>query len=352
MKALETPGRWLGLLAIATLAVGVASLQNASALADEAEEEGRLVEITPNNDPVKVETEEAEVNAEPAYWIGIQGAPITSDVLRTHLQLGNQVGVVVERVMPDSPAAKAGLRRHDILIGVNNESVGDLNYLQQTIAEGHGKPVELKIIRLAKEEKIKVTPEERPAELAEMAPQGAPGQLRGVFPGGEGPLGDLFRQFEDGGAGFGMFRGGPGGQGFGFNGVPEGVKVSVTREGDGPATITVEKGDQKWTVQGNDEEAIAKLPEDIRPLVTGLLAGNGGPGLPGNFDLQEQFKLQLPPGADRVQAEQRLNAAQKATMKRMMKQMQELEQRMEQMQRELQESLPSAPAPADDPSKT
>lgn len=351
MKQLETPGRWLGLAAIATLAVGAAWLQNAAVVADEAEEEGRIVEITPNNDPVQVETEEAEADAEPAYWIGIQGAPITSDVLRTHLQLGGDVGVVVERVMPDSPAAKAGLRKHDILIGVNKESIGDLSLLQKAVAEGHGKPIDLKVIRLAKEEKITVTPEERPAELANFGQQPAPGQLHGMIPGLEGQLGDLFRQFDGGDGQFRMFGLAPGGQGFGLAGIPDGVKVSVTREGDGPATITVEKGDQKWTVKGDDEKAIAELPEDIRPLVTQLLEGNGAPAL-GNFDLQKQFNFQLPEGAGRVDAEQRLNAKQKETMKRMMRQMKELEQRMEQMQREFHENLPTAPAPADDPSKT
>lgn len=342
MKALETPGRWLGLMAVATLAVGVACLQNASVMAQEPEEEGRIVEITPNNDPVEVEAAEAAAPAEPAFWIGVQGAPITSEVLRTHLQLGADVGVVVERVLPDSPAAKAGIRRHDIIIGVNKESIGDLLPLQKTVAEGKGKPVELKVIRLAKEEKITVTPEERPAHLADMAPQGIPGQIPGAFPGGADQLGDLFRQFEQGGAGLPMFGQG----GAGFAGVPNGVKISVARNGDGPPTITIEKGDQQWTVEGDDEEAIAQLPDDVRPLVTQLLQGNGGPGLPGNFNFQ------LPEGAGRVQSEQRLNATQKETMKRMMRQMKELEQRMEQMQREFHDSLPATPAPAGDPSKT
>jgi membrane-associated protease RseP (regulator of RpoE activity) len=351
MKTLEGPGRWLGLLAVAGLVAGAVALQNASVVADEAEEEGRIVKITPNNDPVRVETEEAEADAEPAYWIGIQGAPINSDVLRTHLQLGSDVGVVVERVMPDSPAFKAGLRKHDILIGVNKESVGDLSLLQQAVAEGRGKPIDLKVIRLAKEEKITVTPEERPADLAQFAPQGAPGRMQGMVPGLEGQLGDLFSQFDGGDGQFRMFGRGPGGQGFGLQGVPEGVKVSVTREGDGPATITVEKGDQKWTVTEGDEEALAELPEEIRPLVTQLLEGDGAPGL-GNFDLQRHFNFPLPEGAGRVQAEQQLNARQKETMKRMMRQMKELEQRMEQMQRELHEGLPTAPAPVDDPSKT
>ena len=37
-----------------------------------------------------------------------------SEVLRTHLQLAEDMGVVVEDVIADSPAAKAGLRKHDI----------------------------------------------------------------------------------------------------------------------------------------------------------------------------------------------------------------------------------------------
>src|SRR5690606_2241196 len=119
-----------------------------------------------------------------------------------------------------------------------------------------------------------------------------------------------FRQFDNGDGQFRMFGMGPGGQLLGLNDIPEGVKLSATRTGDGVAKVTVEKGDQKWTIEGNDEEAIAKLPDDVRPLVRQLLRGDGVPGL-GSFDFQ------LPEGAGQVDAEQHLNAKQKETMKRM-----------------------------------
>ena len=87
-------------------------------------------------------------------------------MLRTHLQLADDVGVVVDDVVPDSPAEKAGLRKHDVLIEVDGEQITDMTVLQKAVAASDGKPVELKLIRLAKEMTMAVTPEERPADLA------------------------------------------------------------------------------------------------------------------------------------------------------------------------------------------
>ena len=105
----------------------------------------------------KAETAEdiaAEESAEErTYWIGIRGRSIESAVLRTHLQLAEDMGVVIEEVMDNSPAAKAGLRKHDILIRVNGDAVDNMQVLQSLVRASKEKPLELKIIRLGKQEK-------------------------------------------------------------------------------------------------------------------------------------------------------------------------------------------------------
>ena len=50
------------------------------------------------------------------YWVGIWCMPVPS-ALRAQLALPEKQGVLVENVAPDSPAAKAGIARYDILGG-------------------------------------------------------------------------------------------------------------------------------------------------------------------------------------------------------------------------------------------
>lgn len=57
--------------------------------------------------------------------------------------------------------------------------------------------------------------------------------------------------------------------------LPAGVTVRVERQGDEPAKIHVERGDQKWDVT---EKELDKLPEDLRVSIGTMLAPQGGPG--------------------------------------------------------------------------
>ena len=293
--------RTLLMVAAAAAAGVLAYSQQATA---EDQQEGRVVNISPDGNAPAVTaddshatsptTEEAR-SAAPTYWLGIQGQPIDSAILRTHLQLADDVGIVVENVMDHSPAEKAGLRRHDILIAVGGEPITDMAMLQKAVAASAGKAIELKYIRLAKEETVSITPEERPAHLAAAMPQNADvfgGAMPGMQMGQMGDVQKMLEQMQQQGAGFRVF-----GPGMVMNGVqagamqiPGGVRLSVTREGNGPASITISKGDQTWTVKTDDAEAIKNLPNDIRPLVeqaaSGQMLGGGGlPNLPNLGDL-------------------------------------------------------------------
>ncbi len=59
--------------------------------------------------------------------------------------------------------------------------------------------------------------------------------------------------------------------------MPNNVQVTITRENDGPAKIMVKRGEESWTLQSDDQEALAKLPDDVRPFVEQMLQG-GQPG--------------------------------------------------------------------------
>jgi hypothetical protein len=286
--------------------------------------------------------------------------------LRTHLQLAEDVGVLVENVVPESPAAKAGLRQHDVIVAVNGEPISDLRAVQKVIADGGDKAIDLKVIRLAKEESVKVTPEDRPADLAQTLPAG-PGA--GQPFGGQMPdIEALLRQFQQGGGPAGVRVFGPGmigGQALNLNEMPSGVSVSVARQGDGPAEITVKKGEETWTLKSDDEEAIKKLPEDVRPFVEQMLDGSQ-PGMPGAMrfnlgDLQnilpEQLgKLDAEAAVNHPALRQRAAAVQQRTeeaSERLLERMEQMEQRIRDLQQQLEENS-AAPRTNEeaDPSKT
>ncbi|BBO36314.1 PDZ domain-containing protein [Lacipirellula parvula] len=358
MKIQKWKSLW-GSLAIAFPAVAIVVALTPSAVHAEEEvevSEGRIVELSPNRGdrPAVVEEgveQEAEVAA-PKYWIGLQGRPIDNRILRTQLQLAADVGVAIESVMPDSPAEKAGLRQDDILVSVNGEPLADLAYLQSVIAEKHDKPVELKIIRLAKEETIEVTPEEIPAEVLERlaVQQRQQRNPMGMMQGGNFDPQALMEQLRQQGGQGGMrminpgmiFGGQPGAQ------VPNGVSVNVTRNGDGEATVNVQRGDESWTVEAGDEEALAKLPEDIRPFVDQVLSGGGNafggipgfnpqdlPGMPGDL---RQFDA-----GGNGEGLNRMN-------QRMLERMERMEQRIRELQEEQRSAPPAQPQAEEDPS--
>lgn len=338
MKVRKWKGLW-GALAIAFPALAVVVAQSPlAAFADEEVEvaEGRITELSPERgDRPAVVTEEgaeAEVAA-PKYWIGLQGRPIDNRVLRTQLQLAGDVGVAIETVMPKSPAEKAGLRQDDILVAVDGEPLSDLAYLQSVVAEKHDKPIELKVLRLAKEEVIKVTPEEIPAEVLErLAAQQQRQNPMGMLQGGNFDPQALMEQLRQQGGQGGMRMIGPG-MIFGGQGaqVPNGVSVNVTRDGDGKATITIQKGDETYTVEGDDAEAIAKLPDDVRPFVEQMLNRDESVfGALPNFIPGDLRQFDAGGAGDQVD---RMN-------QKMLERMERLEQRL----RELQEERDAAPA--------
>lgn len=351
MKVRKWKGLW-GALAIAfpALAVVVAQTPSSVFAEDEVEvSEGRVTQLSPDRGegPAVVAEEGAEEKvAAPKYWIGLQGRPIDNRVLRTQLQLAGDVGVAIESVMPESPAEKAGLRQDDILVAVDGEPLSDLAYLQSVVAEKHDKPIELKVLRLAKEEVIKVTPEEIPAEVLErLAAQQQRQNPMGMLQGGNFDPQALMEQLRQQGGQGGMRMIGPGmifgGQAGHGAQVPNGVSVNVTRNGDGPPTITIQKGDETWTVEGDDAEAIAKLPEEVRPFVEQMLNRDGAAfgGLP-NFVPGDLRQFDAGGAGDQVD---RMN-------QKMLERMERLEQRLRELQEE-RDASPAEKAPADeDPS--
>jgi len=214
----------------------------------------------------------------PKHWIGLLFGEIGPDsALRAQLDLPEGQGLLIDRVMPNSPAEKAGLKRHDILLRANDKELRNKQDLVELVTvEGEkGGQIALEVLRRGHRETVYVTPEERPAE-AMMPPMPFGGEFGP--PAGMPFAQDPLREF--GPEGFEFRHFGPGvilggGRGLGLPNMPRGVSISVMKEGDQPPRITVKRGEETWEVVGDDPKSLEQLPPDLRPLVENML--HGGP---------------------------------------------------------------------------
>jgi membrane-associated protease RseP (regulator of RpoE activity) len=222
--------------------------------------------------------------AAPKYWIGLLAGPIGAEhPLRAHVEIPEAQGLLVASVVPDSPAAKAGLKANDILLRANDTDLREMQDLVELVgSEGEKKgQIAIEVLRRGQRETVYVTPEERPAD----APRPQVGFGGGGFglPGGVDPqemLRDFDLPFEFRQFGPGVIVGGGG-----LANMPSGVSISIVREGDQPPRVTVKRGKERWEVVGDDPESLKQLPDDLRPMVEQMLRGGSaigfrGPGQP------------------------------------------------------------------------
>lgn len=95
---------------------------------------------------------------EKGTYLGVLFAPVP-DVLYDQLpQLPRDRGVVVSHVLPESPAAKAGLRRNDILLQYDDEKVRDCEHFARLIRDDkQDRKVRLTYLRGGKEATAEAT---------------------------------------------------------------------------------------------------------------------------------------------------------------------------------------------------
>ena len=216
------------------------------------------------------------------YRIGIDCSP-APEALRVHLRLHEDSGLLVNSVMGDSPAGRAGVKRFDVIVEANGEPVATVADLVRAVNKVGSAEMRLAVIHEGSEKLITVTPEERDAEEIERIRNGFARQLgQNMFPPEFGrDLGDQIQeQLEQAFGGQFPF---PQGQ-FGFRRINPGIrldraqlpngfnlKMQVERNNNGPATIKIERGNDKWEVTEDD---LDQLPADVRPMVENML--NGG----------------------------------------------------------------------------
>src|SRR5215467_10869723 len=129
----------------------------------------------------------------PVTYLGVETSQVPL-VVSEQLGLGRGLGLVVDYVQPDSPAAAAGVQQNDILKMLNDQILiepSQLRKLLQTFPDGT--QVTLTVLRKGQEQKL----------TAKLAKKEVP-QRRNDFPGGNhdghwdfDPTGDMKEQMQD-----------------------------------------------------------------------------------------------------------------------------------------------------------
>jgi membrane-associated protease RseP (regulator of RpoE activity) len=222
--------------------------------------------------------ERAAGASEGEYWLGLQ-IEVLPEVAKQ--QLGVKHGLTVEEVLPDSPAAKAEIRKYDILIKANEELLKEPADLVKSVEGSQGKEIVITVVRSGKEQTVKVTAAKRPASEKMTEIRVPRPELSQEIKRLEEALHMLKTKAGDGSLGLWFARpavvaprvevremrsaaspkGGEPGERAKF---PADLSIRITKEGEQPAKVNVKRGDKEWNVT---EDKLNDLPEDIRPHV-------------------------------------------------------------------------------------
>ena len=103
----------------------------------------------------------------PRGRIGVQVDAMTLE-LRRYFQAPEDRGLLVVRVEPDRPAARAGLRVGDVIVSAGGEPVCEpFDLVRMVAAAPAGEAIQLGVLRDAEERTLRVEPEGEPSLWAE-----------------------------------------------------------------------------------------------------------------------------------------------------------------------------------------
>ena len=262
--------------------------------------------VAPAVVPAPADAAKPEVKAQAAF-LGVVSTPLP-DMLADHLGLKTGEGIVVQALMPDGPAAKAGVAVHDVITRVADQPVASsADLTQQVAAHQVGDKIHLSLIHKGKPAGIDVTLGNRPLEgfatvpprpldqlNLDAMPKNLADRIRGMVEGnvgglelklGEGgvelapqpQMGDAMREMKKrmDQAMEGMKV--PGDPGVPRIDVQQGATVRMMDEqgsvelksNDGNKEVTIRDKDNKitWTGPWDTEQDKAAAPQDVRQRV-------------------------------------------------------------------------------------
>lgn len=104
-------------------------------------------------------------------WLGVVTAKV-EPILADQLDLPQGAGAAVKLVIPDSPASKAGIKKHDIIFEFNGNQIASPSDLSSQISKQQGGEIaELSIIQKGSKKTISVSLTERPKHLEDKEEQ-------------------------------------------------------------------------------------------------------------------------------------------------------------------------------------
>ena len=257
--------------------------------ADGLEESGQTI-VRENQDPTQIEglpsIDNDEMNivigGDGSGWLGVETHEVTADKAK-ELKLAAERGVVLGKIVPDSPAAKAGLKENDVVTEINGQRVEGAAQFRRMIHEiPAGRSIQLTVWRDGRTQTVSATlgkSEERHhamkmlaptpgafafrmPELPEIPPMEWNGNM--VFGGGQPRLGI---DAEDVSGQLGAFFGAPDGEGILVRDVNSGspAEKAGVKAGDvitslnGERIRTVGELREKLSAKGEDKDRTAKL---------------------------------------------------------------------------------------------
>jgi membrane-associated protease RseP (regulator of RpoE activity) len=315
---------WLGAVAAILLSGAFAQAEDEPALIllqDSADNQGSIADPQPE---VKLGE----------FWIGVAcNSEALDNTLRAQLGLPEGQGLAVLSVVPDSPAAKAGLKENDVLLDAGGKPLGKIQDLVDAVEAAKDQELALSLLRDGKPLSLTVKPEKRPEG---QRPEGRQSEYEEAFRnwlerGGGGGDQEILRRWFQGRngvtphrmivprPGFVLPPGTPTGTAF-----PKDLSVSITKEGDQPAKIVVKQGDKNWETT---EDKLGDLPEEIRGHVESFLGRR-------QFAISVQ-ELQVPPRYRAPKVAPHVLRPDDARFDEIQKQLEQLKQSLEALEKKL-----------------
>jgi C-terminal processing protease CtpA/Prc len=240
------------------------------------------IQVMPN-----IETDDLNIviGDDGSSWLGVETYEVTADKAK-ELKLSAERGVVLGKIVPDSPAAKAGLKENDVVTEINGQRVEGAAQFRRMIHEiPAGRSIQLTVWRDGRTQTISATlgkSEERRHAMKMVAPTPGTFSFRMpempeipsmewngnmVFGGGQPRLGI---DAEDLSGQLGAFFGAPDGEGILVRDVNSGspAEKAGVKAGD---VITSVNGERIRSVGELREKLSAKRDEKDRTVKLGLL---------------------------------------------------------------------------------
>jgi C-terminal processing protease CtpA/Prc len=120
----------------------------------QAQEQQRRIEVAPEPGD---EDSMVLLGDDGASWLGVESLEISSERAK-ELKLPAERGVLLERIVPDSPAAKAGLKDNDVITEINGQRVEGAAQFRRMIREiPAGRSVQFTVWRDGRAQTVSVT---------------------------------------------------------------------------------------------------------------------------------------------------------------------------------------------------